>query len=143
MPKSKRPRTARVKKWPASKTFIDRFRYQANKAKQVQSRIKQLDKVKLIERQRDTRRVRFKFPRRPPAVTLELKGVAKSYGEKIIYRSLNFTVERGQRIALVGEMAPARARCSRCSPECCRSKGSRHVGHGVTPTTSPSIRPNR
>ena len=42
--------------------FVDRFRYQANKARQVQSRIKQLEKVKLIELQRDTKRVKFKFP---------------------------------------------------------------------------------
>ncbi|MCC2640330.1 MAG: putative ABC-type transport system, ATPase component [Nitrospira sp.] len=115
--------------------FIDRFRYQANKAKQVQSRIKQLDKVKLIERQRDAKRVRFKFPL--PAASgrhvLELKGVAKSYGEKIIYRSLDFTVERGQRVALVGENGAGKSTLLKIlAGVLAFEKGSRHVGHGVS-----------
>ena len=115
--------------------FIDRFRYQANKAKQVQSRIKQLDKVKLIERQRDTKRVRFKFPL-PSASgrhVLELKGVAKSYGEKVIYRSLDFTVERGQRIALVGENGAGKSTLLKILAGVLPfEKGTRQVGHGVT-----------
>ena len=115
--------------------FIDRFRYQANKAKQVQSRIKQLDKVKLIERQRDNKRVRFKFPL--PAASgrhvLELKGVAKSYGEKIIYRSLDFTAERGQRVALVGENGAGKSTLLKILAGVLPfEKGSRHVGHGAT-----------
>src|SRR5574340_51338 len=116
-------------------SFIDRFRYQANKAKQVQSRIKQLDKVKLIERQRDTKRVRFKFPL--PAASgrhvLELKGVAKSYGEKVIYRSLDFTVERAQRVALVGENGAGKSTLLKILAGALPfEKGSRHVGHGAT-----------
>lgn len=116
-------------------SFIDRFRYQANKAKQVQSRIKQLDKVKLIERQRDTKRVRFKFPL--PAASgrhvLELKGVAKSYGEKVIYRSLDFTVERAQRVALVGENGAGKSTLLKILAGALPfEKGSRHVGHGTT-----------
>ena len=115
--------------------FIDRFRYQANKAKQVQSRIKQLDKVKLIERQRDNKRVRFKFPL--PAASgrhvLELKGVAKSYGEKIIYRSLDFTAERGQRVALVGENGAGKSTLLKILAGVLPfEKGSRRVGHGAT-----------
>jgi ATP-binding cassette subfamily F protein 3 len=115
--------------------FIDRFRYQANKAKQVQSRIKQLDKVKLIERQRDNKRVRFKFPL--PAASgrhvLELKGVAKSYGDKIIYRSLDFTAERGQRVALVGENGAGKSTLLKILAGVLPfEKGSRHVGHGAT-----------
>ena len=115
--------------------FIDRFRYQANKAKQVQSRIKQLDKVKLIERQRDNKRVRFKFPL--PAASgrhvLELKGVAKRYGDKIIYRSLDFTAERGQRVALVGENGAGKSTLLKILAGVLPfEKGSRHVGHGAT-----------
>lgn len=115
--------------------FIDRFRYQANKASQVQSRIKQLEKVKLIERQRDVKRVRFKFPL--PAASgrqvLELQGVAKSYGEKIIYRSLDFSVERGQRIALVGENGAGKSTLLKMLAGVLPfEKGTRSVGHGVT-----------
>jgi len=115
--------------------FIDRFRYQANKASQVQSRIKQLEKVKLIERQRDTKRVRFKFPLPSPSgrQVLELRDVAKSYGEKVIYRSLDFSVERGQRIALVGENGAGKSTLLKMLAGVLPfEKGNRAVGHGVT-----------
>jgi ATP-binding cassette subfamily F protein 3 len=116
-------------------SFIDRFRYQANKARQVQSRIKQLDKVKLIERQRDAKRVRFKFPLPAPSGrhALDLRGVAKSYGEKVIYRSLDFSVERGQRIALVGENGAGKSTLLKMLAGVLQfEKGERQVGHGVT-----------
>jgi ATP-binding cassette subfamily F protein 3 len=115
--------------------FVDRFRYQANKARQVQSRIKQLDKVKLIELKRDAKRVKFKFPL--PSTSgrhvLELKGVSKRYGEKIVYPSLDFSVERGQRIALVGENGAGKSTLLKMlagvlPPD----TGTRTVGHGVT-----------
>jgi ATP-binding cassette, subfamily F, member 3 len=115
--------------------FVDRFRYQANKARQVQSRIKQLEKVKLIELQRDTKRVRFKFPL--PSTSgrhvLELQGVSKRYGEKVVYTSLDFSVERGQRVALVGENGAGKSTLLKMlagvlTPD----KGTRTVGHGVS-----------
>ena len=115
--------------------FIDRFRYQANKASQVQSRIKQIDKVKLIEIKRDQRRVRFKFPL--PAASgrqvLELSHVAKSYGETVVYADLNFSVERGQRISLVGENGAGKSTLLKMlSGVLPFEKGTRTVGHGVT-----------
>lgn len=115
--------------------FIDRFRYQANKASQVQSRIKQLEKVKRIEVQRDPRRVRFKFPVPAPSGrhVLELKAVSKSYGEKIVYESLDFSVERGQRVALVGENGAGKSTLLKMLAGVLPfDKGERTVGHGVT-----------
>jgi ATP-binding cassette subfamily F protein 3 len=115
--------------------FVDRFRYQANKARQVQSRIKQLEKVKLIERQRDPRRVRFTFPEPTPSGrhVLELRGAAKAYGHKIVYASLDFAVERGQRIALVGENGAGKSTLLKLLAGVTPlDKGTRAVGHGVT-----------
>jgi ATP-binding cassette subfamily F protein 3 len=115
--------------------FVDRFRYQANKASQVQSRIKQLDKIKRIEVTRDPKRVRFKFPV-PPASgrhVLELCGVAKSYGTTVVYESLDFTVERGQRIAFVGENGAGKSTILKMLAGVLPfEKGKRTLGHGVT-----------
>ena len=115
--------------------FVDRFRYQATKARQVQSRLKQLEKVKRIERTRDPKRVRFRFPV-PPASgrqVLELAGVAKAYGDNIVYRSLDFSVERGQRIALVGENGAGKSTLLKMLAGALPfDTGTRTVGHGVT-----------
>ena len=84
--------------------FIDRFRSKATKATQVQSRIKQLQRIQVIELPRATRKVRFSFPAplRCGLDVLTLAGVGKSYGDNRVYRGLNLTLERGDRVALVG-----------------------------------------
>src|SRR5437773_1646544 len=116
-------------------TFVDRFRYQANKASQVQSRIKQLEKVKMIEIQRDPKRVKFKFPL--PAASgrqvLELQSVAKRYGEKVVYEKVDCSIERGQRVALVGENGAGKSTLLKMlAGVLAFEKGTRTVGHGVT-----------
>ena len=85
-------------------TFINRFRAQATKAKQVQSRIKELDKIERIEVPEDEKTIHFTFPQPKPSgrIVAEFKNVSKSYGEKHVLRNVSFTIERGERIALVG-----------------------------------------
>ncbi len=84
--------------------FINRFRAQATKAKQVQSRIKELEKIERIELPPEEKTIHFSFPQPKPSgrIVAEFKNVAKSYGAKDVLRDVNFTVERGDRIALVG-----------------------------------------
>ncbi len=84
--------------------FINRFRAQATKAKQVQSRIKELEKIERIELPPEEKTIHFTFPQPKPSgrVVCEFKNVSKSFGEKRVFSGVNFTIERGDRIALVG-----------------------------------------
>ena len=84
--------------------FINRFRYQATKAKQVQSRIKELEKIERIELPEEEKTIHFSFPQPKPSgrIVAEFSGMAKSYGPKHVFAGVNFIVEKGDRIALVG-----------------------------------------
>src|SRR5215469_15751890 len=84
--------------------FINRFRYQATKAKQVQSRIKELEKIERIEIPPEEKTIHFTFPQPNPSgrTVVECSGVAKSYGPKEVFGDVDFTIQRGDRIALVG-----------------------------------------
>src|SRR5580700_7954869 len=89
--------------------FINRFRYTATKAKQVQSRIKELEKMERIEIPEEEKTVHFSFPQPKPSgrIVAEFTNVAKSYGahgnnEHKVFEKVSFMVERGERIALVG-----------------------------------------
>ncbi len=90
--------------------FINRFRYQATKAKQVQSRIKELEKIERIEIPPEEKTIHFSFPQPKPSgrMVAEFEGVAKSYPgknggpDKEVFRNVDFMIERGDRIALVG-----------------------------------------
>ncbi len=84
--------------------FINRFRAQATKAKQVQSRIKELEKIERIEVPPDERTIHFSFPQPNPSgrTVVECSDVAKSYSLKHVFSSVNFTIQRGDRVALVG-----------------------------------------
>src|SRR5690349_12090804 len=86
-------------------TFINRFRYQATKAKQVQSRIKELEKIERIELPPEEKTIHFSFPQPKSSgrVVAQFKNVAKNYGgAKLVFGGVNFIIERGDRIALVG-----------------------------------------
>jgi len=84
--------------------FINRFRAQATKAKQVQSRIKELEKIERIEIPEEEPIIHFKFPQPPPSgrTVVEAENLSKSYGEKQVLKNVNFNIERGDRVALVG-----------------------------------------
>jgi ATP-binding cassette subfamily F protein 3 len=84
--------------------FVDRFRYKSTKARQVQSRIKQMEKMDLIEIEDEEEEIHFHFPHPQPSgrVVMELKELHKSYGENKVFAGLNYTIERGDRIAVVG-----------------------------------------
>ena len=85
-------------------TFINRFRYQATKAKQVQSRIKELEKIERIELPVEEPVIHFSFPQPPPSgrTVVEVRDLQKHYGPKQVLHNVNFTIDRGDRIALVG-----------------------------------------
>jgi ATP-binding cassette subfamily F protein 3 len=84
--------------------FIERFRYKATKARQVQSRIKMLDKVERIQVEGPARQIRLTFPA-PPRTgrrVASLRQIRKAYGDHVVYDGIDLLVERGDRIALVG-----------------------------------------
>ncbi|ADJ25388.1 ABC transporter related protein [Dehalogenimonas lykanthroporepellens BL-DC-9] len=84
--------------------FIERFRAKATKARQVQSRIKALEKVERIEVPRLVKRITFAFPEppRPGEEVIRLENVGKTYGDKTVYEKLNLTLRRGDRVAVIG-----------------------------------------
>ena len=85
--------------------FIEKFRYKPTKSNQVQSRVKQLEKLERIEvDEEDLSRLNIKFPPAPRSgqIVADVKGVGKAFGEKRIFAGAEFTIERGQKIALVG-----------------------------------------
>ena len=84
--------------------FIDRFRYKATKAKQVQSRVKMLEKITPIEVPVARKRVHFKFPAgaKSGRTVIELRDVAKAYGDVRVFEGANVHIERGDRVALAG-----------------------------------------
>ena len=86
------------------KMFIDRFRYQATKAAQVQSRIKQLEKVVPLEVPPERKKINFNFPpcAKSGRMVIELKRARKAYGGLTVFNDLDLHIERGDRIALVG-----------------------------------------
>ena len=84
--------------------FISRFRAQATKAKQVQSRIKELERIERIEIPPEEKTIHFSFPQPKPSgrIVAEFKKVAKSYGGTPVFSNVSFVIERGDRVALVG-----------------------------------------
>jgi len=114
--------------------FINRFRAQATKAKQVQSRIKELERMEKVEIPPDEKAIHFSFPQPPPSgrTVVEAKDLGKSYGEKKVFGGANFVIERGDRIALVGVNGAGKSTLIRLLAHLDRpSEGDARLGHNV------------
>ncbi len=114
--------------------FIERFRYKATKAKQVQSRVKQLEKMDMVEiDDRDKSVMHFKFPPAPHSgkVTLELNHVSKSYGEKNILNDINLLIPRGEKIAFVGRNGEGKSTLAKVICGVLDHTGEVKLGHEV------------
>ena len=116
--------------------FINRFRYQATKAKQVQSRIKELERIDRIEIPSEEKSIHFSFPQPKPSgrVVAELQNVAKSYGPHTVFADVGFIIERGDRVALVGVNGAGKSTLIRilAGTEGVTS-GSYRLGHNAQP----------
>src|SRR6202035_3511124 len=116
--------------------FINRFRYQATKAKQVQSRIKELEKIERIELPEEEKVIHFSFQQPKPSgrIVAEFVDVAKSYGEKEVFRNVSFMIERGDRIALVGVNGAGKSTLIKLLAETEPLTGGQfRLGHNVLP----------
>ncbi|MBL7996752.1 ABC-F family ATP-binding cassette domain-containing protein, partial [bacterium] len=116
--------------------FIDRFRYKASKARQAQSKIKFLDHMDKIQLPDDEKRaIQFRFPQPPKSgrVVLEVQGISKSYNGRTVLNPLNLTLERGEKVALIGTNGAGKSTLLRIisgfeTPD----SGSVSLGHNVT-----------
>jgi len=113
--------------------FITRFRYKADKAALVQSRIKQLEKIERIVLPAERRRVRFSFPDPPRSgrIVLELKNIVKAYGDLVVLAGIDLTVEKGERISLVGHNGAGKSTLMRILAGDAFQEGERTVGPNV------------
>ncbi len=114
--------------------FIERFRYKATKANQVQSRIKQLRKLELIEIEESQAEIHFRFPDPPRSgdIVCELKGLSKNYGSKNVLDNISFLMERGEKIAFVGKNGEGKTTLARILKGELDYNGYFRLGHNVS-----------
>jgi len=115
--------------------FIERFRYKNTKAKQVQSRVKKLEKMERVEVEEETRRamrLRIPAPERSGETVLRLEDVHKAYGDTTVYEGIDFLVRRGERVALVGPNGAGKSTLLRIAAGVLPfDAGQRELGHRV------------
>ena len=114
--------------------FINRFRYQASRARQVQSRVRALEKIERIEVPPEPRRVALRLPHPPRSgrVLVTLGAVSKAFGTNEVFRDVDLVVERGQRLALVGPNGAGKSTLIRLiAGEEGLDSGNRELGHNV------------
>ncbi|MDD3956715.1 MAG: ABC-F family ATP-binding cassette domain-containing protein [Proteiniphilum sp.] len=114
--------------------FIERFRYKATKSNQVQSRIKQLEKIDRIEVDEvDNSRLNLKFPPAPRSGSYPviMEDVQKMYGDHLVFRDVTFTLERGEKIAFVGKNGEGKSTLVKCIMQEIDHEGKLTLGHNV------------
>ncbi len=126
-------REAQGRKVAETERFIERFRYKASKARQVQSRVKALAKLERVSAPAAaTRRMRLSIPApaRAGALPLELVGAHKAYGEQVVYRGIDVQIRRGEKVALVGPNGAGKSTLLRMLAGVLPfERGERRVGH--------------
>lgn len=114
--------------------FIERFKAKASKAKQAQSRVKMLDKLERIEIDEvDTSALNIRFPAAPRSgeIALEAKQVTKSYGDHLIFKDVNLTIERGDKVAFVGRNGEGKSTLVKIISGKEKCEGNVRIGHNV------------
>lgn len=114
--------------------FIERFRYKATKAVQVQSRIKQLAKLERIEVDlEDNSQLRLKFPPAPHSgvMPVEIEGLTKAYGEHVVLSKVDLQIKRGEKVAFVGKNGEGKSTLVKCIMGEIPFEGHLRIGHGV------------
>jgi ATP-binding cassette subfamily F protein 3 len=122
---------ARIKE---TQKFIERFRYKATKAKQVQSRVKQLEKLELVELPDTGASIKMKFPEPPSSgkINIQLKRVTKKYGENTVLSNLDFELNRGEKIAFIGPNGAGKSTLAKIiAGELDVTEGNRIIGHNT------------
>ena len=135
---NKRAASARqVREIEKQMRFVEKFRAKATKASQVQSRLKQIEKIQIIELPRATRKVRYSFPDPPRSGSevITLTNVSKSYGDTVVYRGMDLTLSRGDRVALVGPNGAGKTTMLKILASVLPiDEGERKTGHNVVTT---------
>lgn len=122
------------KKIADTEKFIERFRYKATKSVQVQSRIKQLEKLDIIEiEELDNSAIHFKFPPAPRSgtIVIETESLSKSYGSKNILNKIDLIIERGEKVAFIGRNGEGKTTLSRIIIGDLDHEGELKIGHNV------------
>ena len=117
-----------------TKEFIERFKVTYSKTLQVQSRVKMLEKLEIIEvDEEDTSALRLRFPPAPRSGSYPViaDGVGKAYGEKRVFANANFTIERGEKVAFVGKNGEGKSTLVKCIMNEIEHEGTLTLGHNV------------